>query len=222
MTDTTIASAEDAQTAPDEGQVVETTEATAETPQEEYDFLEVTELGEKYVKLQVDGEEIAVPISEALAGYQRQADYTRKTQELSEQRKQLQFAATLQEALQKDPESTLRLLQVQFGTTQAPYGNTFRPSIHRIAPFGVLNASTNSARLRLGLVRSDRFRRRCGQFLCRMNRRVNARSSNASCCGLAKAAAQSGTSLKRWFQRVSLRMRHKCPETRRSCVEKKS
>jgi uncharacterized protein YeeX (DUF496 family) len=120
MTDTTIASATDEQTAPDEGQVVETVEATAETPQEEYDFLEVTDLGEKYVKVQVDGEEVAVPITEALAGYQRQADYTRKTQELSEQRKQLQFAATLQDALQKDPENTLRLLQAQFGTTQAP------------------------------------------------------------------------------------------------------
>jgi hypothetical protein len=117
---TEIAEAMPEETTPDEGQVVETAEATAETPQEEYDFLEVTELGEKYVKLQVDGQEVAVPISEALAGYQRQADYTRKTQELSEQRKQLQFAATLQEALQKDPENTLRLLNQQFGTTQAP------------------------------------------------------------------------------------------------------
>lgn len=103
---------------PDEGQVTETAEATAETPQEEYDFLELTEFGNKYVKLQVDGQEVTVPITEALAGYQRQADYTRKTQELSEQRKQLQFAATLQEALQADPENTLRLLSQQFGISQ--------------------------------------------------------------------------------------------------------
>lgn len=118
MSNESIAEAIPEQTAPEEGQVVETEVATAETPQEEYDFLEVTELGEKYVKVQVDGQEVAVPISEALAGYQRQADYTRKTQELSEQRKQLQFAATLQEALQKDPDSTLRLLNQQFGSTQ--------------------------------------------------------------------------------------------------------
>jgi len=115
---TNTAEAMNEETAPQEGQVVEAEQATAETPQEEYNFLEVTELGEKYVKLQVDGEEIAVPISEALAGYQRQADYTRKTQELSEQRKQLQFAATLQESLQKDPENTLRLLNQQFGVSQ--------------------------------------------------------------------------------------------------------
>lgn len=114
MTTENIAEAVTEEAAPQDGQVAETELATAETPQEEYDFLEVTELGEKYVKLQVDGEEVAVPISEALAGYQRQADYTRKTQELSEQRKQLQFAATLQQALQNDPENTLRLLQAQY------------------------------------------------------------------------------------------------------------
>lgn len=120
MTTQEIADANEVDTAPTEGQPLEAEGTAAETPEEEYDFLEVTELGEKYVKLQVDGQEVAVPISEALAGYQRQADYTRKTQELSEQRKQLQFAATLQEALQKDPENTLRLLQNQYGVNLNP------------------------------------------------------------------------------------------------------
>jgi hypothetical protein len=63
----------------------------------------------------VDGEEIEVPLAEALNGYQRQADYTRKTQELAEQRRQVQFAAALQEALQNDPGSTLALLQEHYG-----------------------------------------------------------------------------------------------------------
>jgi beta-phosphoglucomutase-like phosphatase (HAD superfamily) len=56
-----------------------------------------------------------VPLKEALAGYQRQADYTRKTQELSEQRKQVQFGSALQEALQNDPKSTLELLKQHYG-----------------------------------------------------------------------------------------------------------
>lgn len=39
------------------------------------------------VTIKVDGKEIQVPLSEVKAGYQRQADYTRKTMEVSEQRK---------------------------------------------------------------------------------------------------------------------------------------
>jgi len=58
-----------------------------------------------------------VPLKEALAGYQRQADYTRKTQELSEQRKQVQFGAALQEALQNDPKGTLELLKEHYGVS---------------------------------------------------------------------------------------------------------
>jgi hypothetical protein len=118
MTTEEIADATNEQPTPDTEQLVEADEAQAETSDEEVDLLDVTEIADKVVKLQVDGEEIAIPVKEALAGYQRQADYTRKTQEISEQRKQLQFAATLQEALQKDPENTLRLLNQQFGKNQ--------------------------------------------------------------------------------------------------------
>jgi len=112
------ADATNEQPTPETEQLVESDEAQAETSDEEVELLDVTEIGDKIVTLQVDGEEVKVPVKEALAGYQRQADYTRKTQEISEQRKQLQFAATLQEALQKDPENTLRLLNQQFGKSQ--------------------------------------------------------------------------------------------------------
>lgn len=115
MTTEEIADATTEQPTPDTEQLASADEAQAETSDEEVELLDVTEIGDKFVTLQVDGEEVKVPVKEALAGYQRQADYTRKTQEISEQRKQLQFAATLQEALQKDPENTLRLLNQQFG-----------------------------------------------------------------------------------------------------------
>jgi hypothetical protein len=101
--------------APEEGQVVDAVETEVETPEPELDIFDYTEVGDKVVRLQVDGEEVVVPLKEALAGYQRQADYTRKTQELSEQRKSIEYAAALQEALQSDPASTLQLLQEQFG-----------------------------------------------------------------------------------------------------------
>lgn len=130
---------------PVDGQVSEEVEVSAETPEQELDLFDYTEIADKYVKLQVDGEEVTVPVKEALAGYQRQADYTRKTQELSEQRKQLQFAAALTEALQQDPAATLQLLSQQYGIGQAqsddddvwadPAEQQFKQLEQRIAAF---------------------------------------------------------------------------------------
>ena len=119
MTNETIASAVDEDVIPvDEtaGEITESEKVQADTPEEEPELFDFTEIGDKFVKLQVDGQEVLVPIKEALAGYQRQADYTRKTQEVSEQRKRLEYASAIQEALEKDPAHTLQLLQQQFGT----------------------------------------------------------------------------------------------------------
>ena len=120
MSDIEITDAIDDQVTPDEGQVSEAVDAEVETPEVEPELFDYTEVGDKFVKLQVDGEEVLVPVKEALAGYQRQADYTRKTQELSEQRKSIEYAAALQEALQNDPANTLRLLQDQYGINAEP------------------------------------------------------------------------------------------------------
>jgi len=100
--------------APDFGQAEVSTEI-GEAPEVSTDYFAWDEYADKPVKLNVAGEEIDVPLKEALAGYQRQADYTRKTQELSEQRKQVQFGVALQEALQNDPKNTLELLKQHYG-----------------------------------------------------------------------------------------------------------
>ena len=115
-----IASAEIEEVGTVDGEPTEAVEVQAETPEPEQDIFDYTEVGDKFVKLQVDGQEVVVPVKEALAGYQRQADYTRKTQELSEQRKQIEYASALQEALQNDPQSTIRLLQEQYGQVAEP------------------------------------------------------------------------------------------------------
>ena len=52
-----------------------------------------TEPGESYA-VKVDGEEQQVSLSELQNGYQRQADYTRKTQEIAEERQRLEFRTT--------------------------------------------------------------------------------------------------------------------------------
>ena len=82
------------------------------------DYFSWDEFADRHVKLNVAGEEVDVPLKEALAGYQRQADYTRKTQELSEQRKQVQFGTALQEALQNNPSDTLELLKQHYGLNE--------------------------------------------------------------------------------------------------------
>ena len=55
-------------------------------------YLSVEEYSNHRVPVKLDGEELQIPLSEAIAGYQRQADYTRKTQELSQQREKIEFA----------------------------------------------------------------------------------------------------------------------------------
>ena len=112
--------AEQAPTTEVEGQPQEVTDAVEALTEEQIDLLPVDEFGDKYVSVTVAGEEVRVPLKEALSGYQRQADYTRKTQELSEQRRQVQFGAALQEALQNDPQGTLALLSQHYGTAQTP------------------------------------------------------------------------------------------------------
>ena len=75
----------------------------ADKPQEPPQQAETTEQEETYgqadstpqtetepeYEVTVDGEKVKVKQSELLSGYQRQADYTRKTQELAEQRRQV-------------------------------------------------------------------------------------------------------------------------------------
>ena len=110
----TVDSAIEAPIAETVGQAEVSTEI-GEAPEVVRDYFTWDEYADRHVKLNVAGEEVDVPLKEALAGYQRQADYTRKTQELSEQRKQVQFGTALQEALQNDPRNTLELLKQHYG-----------------------------------------------------------------------------------------------------------
>lgn len=99
----------------DDGQVAEVDGA------EDFDapVLDVDEFADHYVTVKVDGEEVRVPLSEAVAGYSRQADYTRKTQELAEQRQQLQWASAIQAALENNPSQTIDLLASHYGISRA-------------------------------------------------------------------------------------------------------
>lgn len=75
--------------------------------------------GESYT-VTVDGDATQVSLSELQDGYQRQADYTRKTQELAGERKRLQQAEAIVSSLESDPSGTLSALSEAFGVEAQP------------------------------------------------------------------------------------------------------
>lgn len=82
----------------------------------EIEYLEIDDsLASKHVKVTVDGEELSVPLSELTQGYSRQADYTRKTQELASQRKEAEAALQLQRAFEANPGLTVQILAERQG-----------------------------------------------------------------------------------------------------------
>jgi hypothetical protein len=84
----------------------------------EPEYINLDDYADKYVKVTVDGEELEVPFKEAVSGYQRQADYTRKTQQLAEERRNVQFAQAIQQALDNDPNATIDLLKNHYGLNE--------------------------------------------------------------------------------------------------------
>jgi hypothetical protein len=79
--------------------------------------------GEAYT-VKVDGEEREVSLDELRDGYQRQSDYTRKTQDLAAERKRLQQAEAIVAALESDPAGTLNALGDAFGVQGQPAAPT--------------------------------------------------------------------------------------------------
>ena len=118
MSDTTPFMGDDLDvTGPDPGVAADdglATEAPAAQPRT---YLDADAYHDQFVKVKVDGQDHEVPLGEALAGYSRTADYTRKTQELAQQRQEADFAIAVQRALQSAPEQTLRLLAENYGVT---------------------------------------------------------------------------------------------------------
>jgi len=95
-------------------------EAVTEDITEEptYDFLEVDETtANKYVKVKVDGEEVSVPLNEALQGYSRESAATKRFQEASDMRKEAERAIRLQQAFQTDPGLTVQILAREAGVS---------------------------------------------------------------------------------------------------------
>ena len=100
----------------------ETVEETAESEDEAQDEEQPRERLPESIKVKVAGEEVEVTLDELARGYSRQADYSRKTQQLAEERKAFQTEAeairqeraqyaTLLGALQQQLQSTAQVEQ---------------------------------------------------------------------------------------------------------------
>ena len=103
--------------APEEGQAEEEVEeeVSAESEESEEELEIVAEEDLKYT-IKVDGEELEVGIDELKSGYQRQADYTRKSQALAEQRKETEKIQSERMQLEQERQmyaNGLQMLQEQ-------------------------------------------------------------------------------------------------------------
>lgn len=97
---------DDEKAAPPDAATPEAQEAQAEEAEEQSE-------SEPTVTVKIDGKEVEVPISELKNGYQRQADYTRKTMELAEQRKAAEAQAAQARQERQAYAANLQRMQVQ-------------------------------------------------------------------------------------------------------------
>ena len=105
----------------EEGLLTEETESPDET--ESYEAEETSESSdiqenseEPYYSVTVDGTDLSVNLEELIQGYQRNADYTRKTQELAQERNQ---SSEFVERSKKDVEAKLQKLDQLNNAAQA-------------------------------------------------------------------------------------------------------
>jgi hypothetical protein len=114
------------QNVPAEGGQVEVSpeQSEAPPPPAEPEYLDIDDaIASRHVKVKVDGEEISVPLSEALQGYQRQAAFTKHSQQLAEQRREAEDALRLHQAMQQNPGLTIQVLASRAGMTVEQYLN---------------------------------------------------------------------------------------------------
>jgi len=84
--------------------------------------------------VKVDGQEQQVSLDELQNGYQRQADYTRKTQELASERERLAQGEAIVQALEADPVGAIEALTDAFGLTYEDNQTTQMPSFEDLDP----------------------------------------------------------------------------------------
>lgn len=110
------------------GDVEDDPEDTTEGVTDENVF-DLSTYKDQEVTVKINGVDTVVKLGEAVSGYMRQADYTQKTQANAEALRQAEWAAQLQQAIQSDPQGTIKYLANAYGldlaaqTSVDPYEN---------------------------------------------------------------------------------------------------
>jgi len=90
-------------------------------------------LGDNYT-VRIDGEDQMVSLQELQNGYQRQADYTRKTQELASERERLAQGEAIVQALEANPQGAITALSDAFGVSSVGNQNTEMEAFEDLDP----------------------------------------------------------------------------------------
>ena len=128
---------EEAPESEEEGQAEEETEEEV-AEEEEYEVVAEEDL--KYT-IKVDGEELEVGIDELKNGYQRQADYTRKSQALAEQRKETEAIQSERMQLEQERQmyaNGLQMLQEQQSAKLNDFENTDWTTLKEEDPYAYM------------------------------------------------------------------------------------
>ena len=129
LAETSVEVPAESQEAPVDGTSPEGIDATpeateAEAPvEEEPDLLDTSEIGDRMVKLTIDGEDVIVPLNEALSGYNSNAAATKRFQEASQIKAESEEALRLARAVQNNPGLTMQVLAQQAGLTVEQFLN---------------------------------------------------------------------------------------------------
>ena len=129
--------------APEEGKAEEEVEeeVSAESEQSEEEELEIVAEEDLKYTIKVDGEEYEVGIDELKSGYQRQADYTRKSQALAEQRKGTENIQSERMQLEQERQmyaNGLQMLQEQQSAKLNDFENTDWTTLKEEDPYAYM------------------------------------------------------------------------------------
>lgn len=119
-------SQEQPDTAAENQDVSQETEESQEVEASDSDDVEYQEEVDEQprYKVKASGEEVEVTLDDLIKGYQREADYTKKTQTLAEQRKQVESErAVIEQAKQERDQYQQRLAAIEGALRQAPQEN---------------------------------------------------------------------------------------------------
>lgn len=119
-------SQEQPDTATENQEVIQEAEESQEVEASDSDDVEYSDEVDEQprYKVKASGEEIEVTLDDLIKGYQREADYTKKTQTLAEQRKQVESErAVIEQAKQERDQYQQRLAAIEGALRQAPQEN---------------------------------------------------------------------------------------------------